>query len=141
MNKRFFWLAAAVLWCIDIFIATGSTSSTGGHTQFIIQQYLGLSPSQAATLNVVFRKSVHLGAFGLLAVLLYKGLEKNKFLLAWFFTTFYAATDELHQFYVPNRTASIFDVGLDSIGALAALGLIQAMQFLRRSHKRPYKNA
>jgi VanZ family protein len=121
MEKRHLWLFAAIVWCAAIFIATASPASTGGSTRKILEQLLHLGPEQADVLNVYFRKSVHLGAFGLLAVLFYKGLKENRFLYAWLLTTVYAATDELHQLYVPGRTAAIWDVALDSAGALLAL--------------------
>lgn len=40
------------------------------------------------------------------------------FIAAWAFCIFYAATDELHQYYVPGRAAQVSDVALDSCGAL-----------------------
>lgn len=127
MNKRHIWLAAAFVWATAIFIATHSPSSTGGNTQEWIEKIWGLPSEQAAMLNVGFRKLVHLAAFGLLSVLIYNSFEKKRFLLAWLITTFYAATDEIHQSFVPDRTASVFDVGLDSLGALIALGLIKIL--------------
>ena len=135
MRRRHIWMIAAIAWAAAIFIATHSPSSTGGNTQFLIEKLLVLSPDQAALLNVVFRKLVHLGAFGLLAVLIFNSFEKRKFLLAWFITTVYAATDEIHQSFVPDRTASALDVGLDSLGALIALGLIRVLN--QRSYKKP----
>jgi VanZ family protein len=34
------------------------------------------------------------------------------------FATFYAASDEWHQSFVPSRTASLADVTIDSVGAI-----------------------
>ncbi|KRG11726.1 hypothetical protein ACA29_15155, partial [Lederbergia galactosidilytica] len=82
-----------------------------------------------ANVNFLFRKIVHLTAFGFLAILFYNSFEKNRFLRAWIITTIYAATDELHQAFIPNRTGSFWDVGLDSLGALLAL---LALQFLQK---------
>jgi hypothetical protein len=42
----------------------------------------------------------------------------------------YALSDELHQRFVPDRTATLGDVGLDLLGAAFALGLMHA--FARR---------
>jgi len=71
------------------------------NTQEWIEKIWGLPSEQAAMLNVGFRKLVHLAAFGLLSVLIYNSFEKKRFLLAWLITTFYAATDEIHQAFVP----------------------------------------
>ncbi|MFS0644661.1 VanZ family protein [Siminovitchia sp. 179-K 8D1 HS] len=135
MEKRHLWLLAAIGWCAAIFIATGSPSSTGGSTRFLFERFLHLSPEQASVFNLLFRKMVHLTAFGLLAVLFYHGLRKRKFFMSWFLATVYAASDELHQLYVPDRTASIWDVGIDSLGAILALWLAASLS------KRPDKNA
>src|SRR5262249_40946729 len=41
---------------------------------------------------------------------------------ALFLPVFYAVTDEWHQTFVPGRTASVGDIGLDALGAV--LGLV-----------------
>ena len=46
---------------------------------------------------------------------------KSKFLLTFSFCIFYAATDELHQFFVVGRSGSAVDVALDSFGALVTI--------------------
>lgn len=125
MKRKYFWLALAISWCLAIFIATASPASTGDHTQQLIMKYTGLTYDQASIVNLVFRKFVHLSSFGLLAIWFYKSFEKKPFTLAWILTTLYAASDEFHQSLVPNRTASIWDVGLDSFGALLALLVIK----------------
>lgn len=121
MKKRYYWLIAAVAWCAAIFIATASPSSTGGNTQSILERIFHLTSSEAQILNVIFRKFVHLTAFGFLAILFYNSLHKNRLWMAWLLTTIYAATDELHQMFIPERTGALLDVGLDSLGAIAAL--------------------
>ncbi|MCJ7842244.1 VanZ family protein [Lederbergia sp. NSJ-179] len=129
MKKRHIWLAAAMLVCVAIFITTASPASTGGQTKLFILKILPISEEVAASLNVLFRKLVHLTAFGFLAILFYNSFEKNRFLIAWGLTTFYAATDEFHQVFIPERTGSWLDVGLDSLGALLAL---LALEFFRK---------
>ena len=36
----------------------------------------------------------------------------------------YAISDELHQYFVANRTASVRDVGIDTLGGTIGLGLL-----------------
>ncbi|MEI9966694.1 MAG: VanZ family protein [Candidatus Moraniibacteriota bacterium] len=43
----------------------------------------------------------------------------------------YAATDELHQFFVPYRGASLRDVGIDLFGILLAAGTLALARFRR----------
>lgn len=125
MNKKYIWLAAAIGWCAAIFIATASPSSTGGRSLLFIQSVFHLNGNEAAFVNLLFRKTVHLTAFGLLAVLFYNSFERKKFYTAWLITTLYAATDEIHQAFIPERTGAIIDVGLDSLGAFLALVIVR----------------
>lgn len=49
--------------------------------------------------------------------------KRHLFLIAWAAATLYAASDELHQWFVPGRSCQCSDVCLDSIGALAGIGV------------------
>jgi VanZ family protein len=79
-------------------------------------------------IDFVVRKVGHMGAFGILALFLWRGqaaMTSNR-RWAWSFglAVTYAATDELHQALVAGRHASIVDVGFDATGALIALGAV-----------------
>ncbi|MEH7123928.1 VanZ family protein [Bacillus sp. JJ1532] len=132
MKKKYIWLTAAIVYCIAIFITTASPASTGGNTLMIIADIFNLSEGQASMINVIFRKLVHLSAFGVLAILFYNSFEKHRFIQAWLYTTIYAASDEIHQAFLPDRTGAIVDVGIDSIGALIALSIIKMATLRRR---------
>lgn len=75
--------------------------------------------------NFIVRKGAHFSEFALLAccvclhlaVLKYKG--GSLLLRAISFTALYAATDELHQYFIPGRGCRLSDVLLDSCGAAA----------------------
>ena len=47
--------------------------------------------------------------------------KKQKILGSLLFGAFYAGTDELHQYFVPGRSARLFDVGLDTLGVLTGI--------------------
>ncbi|GIN70687.1 hypothetical protein J14TS2_11620 [Bacillus sp. J14TS2] len=128
MKKKHVWLGFAILVCIAIFVTTALPVSTGGQTKLLILQFLPISEEVAANVNFLFRKLVHLTAFGFLAILFYNSFEKNRFLWAWIVTTGYAATDEIHQAFIPERTGSLWDVGLDSLGALLALLTLKVLK-------------
>ena len=51
-------------------------------------------------------------------------------LIPWVITTAYAATDEMHQLFVPGRSGQVSDVLLDSAGAIAGLALLGEIRFL-----------
>ena len=92
------------------------------------------------------RKLAHMTEFGVLAMLLYWGfgqridcaVEKvflqpvremlrvwfpthTRYVVAWMVTVIYAASDEIHQLFVPGRSGNAFDVCVDATGALLAL--------------------
>lgn len=80
-------------------------------------------------LDFVVRKIGHLGAFGILALLLWRALAETTAWRrsgAWAFalTVLYAASDELHQGLVAGRHASAADVGIDATGAAIALMVV-----------------
>lgn len=64
----------------------------------------------------------------------FDGIHKKKLLIiiAWAVATLYAASDELHQWFVPGRSCQFSDVCLDSIGALAGIGVYLLGQGLRK---------
>lgn len=124
MNKPSIWVWAVIIYCVGIFVTTASPASTGGETQQLIQNLFSLSADQAALVNVGIRKSVHFIAYGVLAVLIFQAIGKKSLFVAWLLTTVYAASDEIHQAFVPARTGSILDVLLDSFGALIALSIL-----------------
>lgn len=46
---------------------------------------------------------------------------RNKMLYSIAFGAGYAMTDEIHQFFVPDRSARLFDVGIDTLGVITGV--------------------
>lgn len=78
------------------------------------------------------RKTAHFLEYALLAFLVCGCLNKGDwrhmgaYLLPWGIATVYAASDELHQRFVPGRNGCVSDVCLDSFGAISGV-LVFAM--------------
>ena len=53
-------------------------------------------------------------------------------LVPWCIATAYAASDEIHQLFVPGRSGQVSDVILDSAGVLAGLLVLAAVRKIRR---------
>lgn len=49
---------------------------------------------------------------------------KKRILISLAIGAFYAVSDEFHQIFIPKRTASIFDVGIDSCGVLTGIFIV-----------------
>jgi len=76
-------------------------------------------------MDFFFKKLAHMFVYAVLYFLIFRALNYKKsdpnFLLPLLFTIMYAATDELHQFFVPGRTATVRDLGFDLYGAFLAV--------------------
>lgn len=90
-------------------------------------------------------KVTHAGAFFVMGLLAYRAtawIFPHKplpilLLLSIGFTSLYGATDELHQYFVPERSADIFDWVADTVGALCAGGVV--WMFRERIGKRTHE--
>lgn len=143
-NRKRFWWVLVILWCGMIFLATASPAFTGANTEKLIEQtlpkeytqILASKTSRPMSLNLLIRKSAHFIIFGLLAVVVWKALGSLKlsFVIAWGFATLYGATDEIHQSFVPDRSAKGMDVVIDSLGAFTALMFVYT--FIKFREKR-----
>ena len=83
--------------------------------------------------QTLLAKTAHFGEYAVLAVLFLfalggvsPGRAPNRRLLVLAAVLVYAISDEFHQGFVPNRTASLWDVLIDGAGALAALRWMRA---------------
>jgi VanZ family protein len=72
------------------------------------------------TWDLILRKLAHAAEFALLGALLARALRDDRLALAAGIA--YAASDELHQHFVPGRVGSPLDVAIDSAGV--ALGIL-----------------
>ncbi len=80
-------------------------------------------------------KLLHAGAYALLALTCAFALrwpQGARAFLPALLATAYGLTDELHQRYVPGRSADLADLFADGGGALLAVALVAAMQARRK---------
>jgi VanZ family protein len=76
------------------------------------------------TWDLVLRKLAHAAEYAVLGVLLLRAVGRPS--AAFGLATLYAATDEIHQAFVPGRQASPLDLAIDAAGA--AVGIVLAMR-------------
>ncbi|NVM21610.1 MAG: VanZ family protein [Desulfobacterales bacterium] len=82
-----------------------------------------------------FDKVLHLAGYALLGILFLRGFVNSRLsdgtatikMASIFLTGLYGATDELHQHYVPFRTADIWDVFFDVSGGFIGVYLYQIL--------------
>lgn len=149
-HLRFISLLCVIVVMVIIFLfsaqsAEESSELSGQFVEIIIKifipDYNNLSLLQQQEINdkigFVIRKAAHFTEFSLLGFFLMLHLStirlifgkiKNKtfflFCVSWFFGTFYAVTDEIHQSFVSGRYSSIKDVLIDSSGVLFGIMIL-----------------
>src|SRR6266481_912459 len=111
-----------LLWGAVIFTLSTSAFSAV-NTSRIIDPMLrwlipGISAASVDVVHMLVRKAAHFTEYGILFWLLIRGPMAQRPYLALMLCVVYALTDEGHQVFVPGRTASLYDVALDSTGAL-----------------------
>ena len=78
----------------------------------------------------IIRKGAHLSIYTLVGIFImsfistYKIHLKYKFLISILVGLVYASSDEIHQSFIPGRTASIIDVGIDTAGVFLGIILV-----------------
>lgn len=138
------WLAVAG-WMVVIFLFSAQTGNDSGDTSGAIVRwvlnliYRGFDDfPQAQQLEILeiwhtaIRKGAHFTEYAVLAVFIANALryssvsEKVRWLLPVAISAAYAVTDEVHQYFVPDRACRLLDVGIDTCGAIFGMCLFAA---------------
>ena len=144
----------AVLWMVVIFCFSAADGNESSKTSGWVGRMIGhifvsgfddMTETEqeewASKIEYPIRKAAHATEYAVLALLAFGTFPLTGFKrygAAWIFAVFYAGTDEFHQLFVPGRAGTLFDVGVDSLGALTGLLLLAGIRALihRRSKKR-----
>jgi VanZ family protein len=113
--------------------STGTFSGEG--TAAVLLPILGAlfphaSTAELAAMHQGIRKLAHFAEYLVLSVLLYRALRGSRrwspraALLALSIAGLYSIADEMHQYFVPGRTAAATDCLIDVSGAAAGQGLL-----------------
>ena len=135
------WLPA-VLWAALIFFFSSDTfagENTGRLLGPLLRYFLPhLSDAAIDWINLALRKLGHFSEYFVLAVLLGHALReepaRRRAAIVLALTTLYAVSDELHQMFVPSRTASLGDIAIDIVGGVC--GILWAHRRRHKSTKR-----
>lgn len=160
--RRKIFIVLAIIWMAVIFYFSarqGEDSSMDSSRvsdlilSIVNPGYRQLPPEEKQkmleTISQPVRKAAHASEYAILAGLFMGALiparlmtraaqYKKKALRyacgAWGAAVFYAATDEIHQYFVPERACSFADICIDGTGALA--GVLAAAIIMRQYLKR-----
>lgn len=135
LSQKFRYWILVLLWMSFIFwMSTGAFSAE--NTSFIVEPILhflmpSMIPEKVSLIHEIIRKLGHVTEYFILGILLFRAFRSgSKELLNWrwaFYSVlvvmFYTASDEFHQSFVSSRTASLFDVAIDTVGGILAQGV------------------
>jgi VanZ family protein len=141
-----FWLPV-LIWMALIFSAS-SDSHSSQHTSRFFEPFLHwlfpkMSQPQIDNIHHFIRKCGHLTEYAILALLLWRAIRKpgknnprewrwDEAGLSVSIVFLYAASDELHQVFVPTRTAQVSDVVIDTCGGVAGLIALRIFHLSRK---------
>jgi len=103
MHRQSLWIVLLVLYAGGIFAMSG----------------VAVLPGDSPLLSPGFDKLAHAIEFAVLFLLAWKA-TKRRLALSLMIAVSYAATDEIHQAFIPFRDASLLDFVADSIGIVLA---------------------
>lgn len=112
----------SILWMAALFILSTSLFSASNTSKIIepLLQWIFPSASLAtiSLMHALIRKAAHFTNYSILFWLLIRGPLRGRPYAALACCVIYAFLDEGHQIFAPGRGASLYDVALDSSGAL-----------------------
>ena len=135
-----------VIWMVVIFSfsnqgGTKSSNTSQKVTKVIIDMVGNNSKAQneqfIANLEKVIRKLAYYSIYtvgGILIMSYSYTLDKprrQQVCESLIFGAFYAVTDELHQFFVPGRSARFFDIGIDTLGVFTGIAIYMMIKNLK----------
>jgi VanZ family protein len=141
-----YWLPVFA-WMLLIFTASTDLMSSQRTSRFIgpFLRWINPNISNETVRRVQFavRKAGHVTEYAILAMILWRAIRRpmkndprpwswREAGLALAIAGAYAATDELHQYFVASRYATIGDVIIDTLGAAAGIFLLWQIGRWRR---------
>jgi len=140
LNLLSVWVPPIAWAAVIFFLSTEEFAAehTGSWLEWALRSILpSLSHHTFEVLNAVLRKAAHVGEYFVLALLLDRAWRQGSPLrprwaplAAFVVAALYSLTDEYHQTFVPQRTASLFDCGFDSLGAALAARMASRERYL-----------
>lgn len=141
--KQIISLILIIIWMIIVFMFSNQNGDESQKTSNTVTKIIVriLTFNQEITeeqelksienLDFVIRKLAHYSIYLLGGILIWGYINtfdiatKKKIIISIIIGVAYAAFDELHQYFIANRSANIIDVSIDSIGVITGVALMQ----------------
>jgi VanZ family protein len=147
LSKKIINISILVVWlAIIFFMSSQAATESSGLSGVFVEPIKPYAPGfTEGILTTLVRKSAHIFMYFVLGILIYNMLRCYKLgtkkLVGYsiLFAGLYAVTDEIHQSFVPGRSAELRDVLIDTIGA--ALGVALIWYVLKLNNRRKQTSA
>lgn len=114
------WLLVFLFMCAIFSLSAQNADESSSLSNGLLQKVMDFTHISLSSFAI--RKLAHATEYALLALLFsnafYRLCGNPLSSAAFSLTSIYACTDEFHQLFVSGRGCSLFDVGIDSLGAL-----------------------
>lgn len=134
-----FWILSAALMAAIFFLSGQNAEESVEVSSGFLEKLLAFLPFVIS--ENFLRDAAHIAEYFTLAALLFFALRhtfgRNKPMFAFLCTAAYSITDEIHQHFVPGRTFQFYDLGIDALGAAAAVLCFAAFFYARE--RRPVR--
>lgn len=137
MSKKIKWILV-ITWMVIIFWFSNQPAAISDEkSKFVIHVFkvlgLNLDSILGNLANFIVRKVGHFTEYLILYVLFFNALLedfsfKKSLMVSLFIVFVYACSDEIHQIFIPGRTARIRDVIIDTCGGSFAMLVIYLKQ-------------
>lgn len=161
-NKAKIHILITIAVMLFIFVQSAMPGEVSGAESNIIVQFIaGFTGWNEEALSIIVRKAAHFTEYAVLGICLsvnmhdlqmrkaanekpvtpatvdtvtnVTGITAKYLVCAWLIGTAYAATDEFHQLFVPDRAGTPTDVLIDSVGV--ACGVLVYLLYARNTQK------
>lgn len=142
--KKYIKTILLISWmCVIFYLSCEQKSDTIATTNIVIEILYGIynivftkNPLDINTFSqAIFkpvRKIAHFSEFAILGILAYLVYNdepgRNDYILPLVFSSLYAISDEIHQYFVPGRACTLVDVLIDTIGAFIGIMFIHLIK-------------
>ena len=140
--KQIIYLALIIIWMLTVFMFSNENGNESQNTSRnvtktivkIITYNQNISEEQELkiieNIDYFIRKLAHYSIYLLGGILIYNYINtfnlkcSKKIIISIIIGVLYAMFDELHQYFVADRSARMFDVCIDSLGVITGVALI-----------------
>lgn len=117
-HNKISWLITIIIFITIFYLSSRTFPDIAGKTSYLSIIYH-------------FFAFFFLTAFLLISIMKGK-FNRNIFIIAIFIAILYGVSDEFHQYFVPGRSSTMFDIIIDTLGILAAGNIYAIVLKLRK---------